>query len=125
MRGIVRFDYILCGGEVYLSEINTVPGSLSYYLLSNGFKDFYLYFFRYPVRQIGGKLRLSAARVLVVIAQNIALGKRFFTFRSYNPAFRVIRRAVYLAAVGKVFFNRRGLRTLRTVRYTACKRWYV
>lgn len=41
MRGIVRFDYILCKGDVYLSEINTVPGSLSYYLLSNGFKDFY------------------------------------------------------------------------------------
>lgn len=41
MRGIVRFDYILSGGEIYLSEINTVPGSLSYYLLSNGFKDFY------------------------------------------------------------------------------------
>jgi len=40
MRGIVRFDYILSGGEVYLSEINTVPGSLSYYLLSAGFKDF-------------------------------------------------------------------------------------
>ena len=41
MRGIVRFDYILSGGEIYLSEINTVPGSLSYYLLSRGFKDFY------------------------------------------------------------------------------------
>ncbi len=41
MRGIVRFDFILSGGEVYLSEINTVPGSLSYYLLSKGFKDFY------------------------------------------------------------------------------------
>lgn len=41
MRGIVRFDYILCGDKVYLSEINTVPGSLSYYLLSGGFKDFY------------------------------------------------------------------------------------
>lgn len=41
MRGIVRFDYIICGGEVYLSEVNTVPGSLSYYLLSRGFKDFY------------------------------------------------------------------------------------
>ncbi len=41
MRGIVRFDYILSGGKVYLSEVNTVPGSLSYYLLSNGFKDFY------------------------------------------------------------------------------------
>lgn len=41
MRGIVRFDYILSEGKIYLSEVNTVPGSLSYYLLSNGFKDFY------------------------------------------------------------------------------------
>ncbi|MDE6597327.1 MAG: ATP-grasp domain-containing protein [Clostridia bacterium] len=41
MRGIVRFDYIISEGKLYLSEINTVPGSLSYYLLSNGFKDFY------------------------------------------------------------------------------------
>lgn len=40
MRGIVRFDFILCGKDVYLSEVNTVPGSLSYYLLSGGFKDF-------------------------------------------------------------------------------------
>lgn len=40
MRGIVRFDFILSGGKVYLSEINTVPGSLSYYLLADGFKDF-------------------------------------------------------------------------------------
>lgn len=39
MRGIVRFDYIL-SDEVYLSEVNTVPGSLAYYLFSNGFKDF-------------------------------------------------------------------------------------
>jgi len=41
MRGIVRFDYIVSGGEIFVSEINTVPGSLSYYLLSKGFKDFY------------------------------------------------------------------------------------
>ena len=41
MRGIVRFDFILSGGEIYVSEINTVPGSLSYYLLSKDFKDFY------------------------------------------------------------------------------------
>ncbi len=41
MRGIVRFDYIISEGKLYLSEVNTVPGSLSYYLLSNGFKDFY------------------------------------------------------------------------------------
>ncbi len=41
MRGAVRFDYIMAGGEVYLSEINTVPGSLSQYLLSKNYKDFY------------------------------------------------------------------------------------
>lgn len=41
MRGIVRFDYIISQNAVYLSEVNTVPGSLSYYLLSHGFKDFY------------------------------------------------------------------------------------
>ncbi len=40
MRGIVRFDFILSDGEVYLSEVNTVPGSLSYYLLSEGFAKF-------------------------------------------------------------------------------------
>ena len=41
MRGIVRFDFLLGGDEIYLSEVNTVPGSLSYYLLSSGFKEFY------------------------------------------------------------------------------------
>lgn len=40
MRGIVRFDYII-SDEVYLSEINTVPGSLAYYLFSKSFKDFF------------------------------------------------------------------------------------
>ncbi len=40
MRGIVRFDYIY-SEEVYLSEINTVPGSLAYYLFASGFKEFY------------------------------------------------------------------------------------
>lgn len=41
MRGIVRFDYIICRGQLYLSEINTVPGSLSQYLLSDSYKSFY------------------------------------------------------------------------------------
>lgn len=40
MRGVVRFDYIVSGGQVYLSEVNTVPGSLSQYLLSKNFKEF-------------------------------------------------------------------------------------
>ena len=40
MRGIVRFDYII-SDDVYLSEVNTVPGSLAYYLFSNSFKNFF------------------------------------------------------------------------------------
>ena len=38
--GIIRIDYILCGGEVYLNEINSVPGSLSYYLFCETFSSF-------------------------------------------------------------------------------------
>ena len=40
MRGIVRFDFII-SDDIYLSEINTVPGSLAYYLFSKKFKGFY------------------------------------------------------------------------------------
>ena len=41
MRGIVRFDYIISSEKIYLSEINTVPGSLSQYLVSKNYSDFY------------------------------------------------------------------------------------
>lgn len=30
--GVVRFDFLVSGEEVYLCEVNTVPGSLAYYL---------------------------------------------------------------------------------------------
>lgn len=40
MRGIVRFDFILEGENVYVSEINTVPGSLSQYLISGNYSEF-------------------------------------------------------------------------------------
>jgi len=39
-RGIVRFDYIIRGDDVFVSEINTVPGSLSQYLLSEDYISF-------------------------------------------------------------------------------------
>lgn len=32
MRGVVRVDFLVQGDKVYLSEVNTVPGSLAYYL---------------------------------------------------------------------------------------------
>ena len=39
-RGIVRFDYIIRDGDIFVSEINTVPGSLSQYLLSDSYAAF-------------------------------------------------------------------------------------
>lgn len=41
MRGIARFDFILEGDAVYLSEVNTVPGSLAWYLFARSFKEFF------------------------------------------------------------------------------------
>lgn len=41
MRGIVRFDFILEEDSVYLSEVNTVPGSLSQHLLTGNFGEMY------------------------------------------------------------------------------------
>ncbi|MCL2080870.1 MAG: D-alanine--D-alanine ligase [Oscillospiraceae bacterium] len=30
--GVVRIDFMLAGGEIYINELNTIPGSLSFYL---------------------------------------------------------------------------------------------
>ncbi len=38
--GVIRIDYFVVGGEVYLNEINTVPGSLAYYLFCKTLKEF-------------------------------------------------------------------------------------
>ncbi len=40
MRGIARFDYLLQGEKLWLSEVNTVPGSLAWYLFSPTLKKF-------------------------------------------------------------------------------------
>ena len=40
MRGIVRADFLISGGEVYFNEMNTVPGSLAYYLFCDKLGDF-------------------------------------------------------------------------------------
>lgn len=40
MSGIVRIDYIISKNEVYLCEINTIPGSLSHYLLTKNYSEF-------------------------------------------------------------------------------------
>lgn len=37
LSGIVRMDYLYSGGKVYFNEVNTIPGSLSYYLYEEDF----------------------------------------------------------------------------------------
>ncbi len=32
LQGVVRMDFLVCEGKAYLCEVNTVPGSLAYYL---------------------------------------------------------------------------------------------
>ena len=39
-NGVIRIDYMIIDGEVYLNEINTVPGSLAYYLFAKTLKEF-------------------------------------------------------------------------------------
>lgn len=40
--GVIRIDFIIHGGKIYVNEINTVPGSLSYYLHCKTLKEFTL-----------------------------------------------------------------------------------
>lgn len=35
LKGVVRFDYIVTNSDIYLNEINTIPGSLANYLFKN------------------------------------------------------------------------------------------
>ncbi len=39
LKGAVRMDYLVSGEEVYLCEVNTVPGSLAYYLFCERISD--------------------------------------------------------------------------------------
>jgi D-alanine-D-alanine ligase len=39
LNGVVRMDYLVTDEEVYLSEVNTVPGSLAYYLFCERLTD--------------------------------------------------------------------------------------
>ena len=39
-NGVIRVDFLLKGNNLYCNEINTVPGSLAYYLFTDTIKDF-------------------------------------------------------------------------------------
>lgn len=73
VRGIVRFDFIL-SGDIYLSEINTVPGSLAYYLFAKNFREFYAVL-RALVTQAQRDFELSRKTILATgILNNIPAG---------------------------------------------------
>ena len=38
--GVIRIDFLLSGDEIYLNEVNTVPGSLALYLFGSGTRDY-------------------------------------------------------------------------------------
>ena len=38
--GIIRVDYLLSEDKIYLNEINSIPGSMAYYLFCNTLKEF-------------------------------------------------------------------------------------
>ena len=35
MKGVARFDFLMENDELYLNEVNTIPGSMAYYLFEN------------------------------------------------------------------------------------------
>ena len=39
LRGVVRMDFLISDGKAYLCEVNTVPGSLAYYLFCERISD--------------------------------------------------------------------------------------
>lgn len=45
LNGVVRIDYLVQGKDVYLSEVNTVPGSLAYYLFCERVTDARQFFY--------------------------------------------------------------------------------
>ncbi len=40
LRGVVRADFLVADGEVYFNEMNTVPGSLAWYLFCDNLADY-------------------------------------------------------------------------------------
>ena len=44
LRGVVRIDYLISENKVYVCEVNTVPGSLAYYLFCERVSDARVFF---------------------------------------------------------------------------------
>lgn len=73
MSGVVRVDYLVQGEKVYLSEVNTVPGSLAYYLFCDRISEAKSFFAALVedaiLRSSGEKKRLVTTGVLETISK--------------------------------------------------------
>lgn len=73
MLGVVRVDYLVQGEKVYLSEVNTVPGSLAYYLFCDRVSEAKTFFAALVedaiLRSSGEKKRLVTTGVLETITK--------------------------------------------------------
>ncbi len=67
LQGVVRMDYLVSEGNVYLCEVNTVPGSLAYYLFCERLldaKNFFTELLEDALQRGGGKKRLVTTGIL-------------------------------------------------------------
>lgn len=73
LRGVVRFDYLASGEEVYLCEVNTVPGSLAYYLFCERISDaknLFSALIEEAIREKSGEKKILSAGILQNIRWN-------------------------------------------------------
>ena len=67
LQGVVRMDFLLSGGAVYLCEVNTVPGSLAYYLFCERVTDartFFSALIEEGIRKGGKEKRILSTGIL-------------------------------------------------------------
>lgn len=67
LKGVVRMDFLVSGKQVYLCEVNTVPGSLAYYLFCERITDarnFFSALIDDALRQGNGEKKLVTTGIL-------------------------------------------------------------
>lgn len=67
LQGVVRMDFLLSGDAVYLCEVNTVPGSLAYYLFCERVTDartFFSALIEEGIRKGGKEKRILSTGIL-------------------------------------------------------------
>ncbi|MBQ4269019.1 MAG: hypothetical protein IJB97_05150 [Clostridia bacterium] len=71
LQGVVRIDFLVVGEKAYLSEVNTVPGSLAYYLFCERLMDARAFFsdlLEEAIKtELGGEKKLVTTGILTAV----------------------------------------------------------